>query len=155
LTGTVAWVAGGAGYLGGESARALADHGAPVVIADRALDRAEELAAELNQAGRSASAMMLDVSDSAASERQADENSATHGRLDVAVYLPSYYTGLTYDELHPEALQDAFNIHLTGPLVFSRSAARHMAVDGNGGRIILFSSMYGMVSPQPRNYPDG
>lgn len=155
LTGTVAWVAGGAGHLGGESVRALADHGAHVVIADRTVDRAQALAEELNQAGRSASAMALDVSDTAAIEAQADQIRATHGRLDCAVYLPSYNTGLDYEDLHADALRDAFDIHLTGPLVFSRAAARHMTEAGHGGRIILFSSMYGMVSPQPRNYPDG
>ena len=152
LTGQVAWVAGGAGHLGSSVVRALADHGAHVVISDRRGDLAEALAAELVRLGLSVTSAALDVTDTAAIDRQAADILADHGRLDIAVYLPSYSTGLDYDDLDSEALAVAYQVHLTGPLVFSRAAARSMTA---GGRIILFGSMYGSVSPQPHNYPEG
>lgn len=157
LTGAVAWVAGGGGYLGAEVSRALAEHGAHVVVADRRLSEAERVATELAGSGLSADAVELDVADDGASERQAVEIAERHGRLDIAVNLCATHSGRDYDGLDPEALTAGLSVTLQGAFWFSRAAERVMveAPAGRGGRIIQFGSMYGQVSPDPSAYPPG
>src|SRR6056297_883635 len=47
LSGKVAWVTGGTGYLGAAMSRALAEAGARVIVSSRDRKRAEQAAAEL------------------------------------------------------------------------------------------------------------
>lgn len=157
LTGRVAWVAGGAGLLGSEVSRALADHGARVVIADRRLGQARQLAGELDGAGLAAEAAELDVAEADAADRQAAEIARRHGRLDIAVNLCAGHSGLAYNELDPAGLTAGLANTLHGAFWFGRAAERVMLAlpAGRGGRIVQFGSMYGKVSPDPRNYPDG
>jgi NAD(P)-dependent dehydrogenase (short-subunit alcohol dehydrogenase family) len=155
LSGQVAWVIGGAGLLGSEVSLALAEHGARVIIADAAPERAESLAKELSERGRSAVGVGLDIGDIAAVDAQAETIRADHDRLDIVVNLAAFHSGKGYDEIGAEDLEAGFRVSLTGSLAVSRAAARMMTERGQGGRIILFGSMYGTVSPDPSNYPDG
>lgn len=157
LTGKVAWVAGGGGHLGSEVARALADHGAWVVIADRRLDAARATADVLTAAGLQAEALELDVCAAEAAGRQAELIAERHGQLDIAVNLCAAHAGRTYDELDPAGLDAGFAVTLKGAFWFGRAAERVMvaAPAGAGGRIIQFGSMYGQVSPDPSSYPAG
>ncbi|GAA2074113.1 SDR family oxidoreductase [Pseudolysinimonas kribbensis] len=157
LTGKVAWIAGGGGQLGAEVARALAEHGARVVIADRRLSEAQRVAAELDDAGLLAEGLELDVADDGAPDRQAADIAARHGGLDIAVNLCATHSGLTYEELDAEGLTAGLSVTLQGAFWFGRAAERVMvaAPADRGGRIIQFGSMYGQVSPDPSAYPDG
>jgi NAD(P)-dependent dehydrogenase (short-subunit alcohol dehydrogenase family) len=158
LTGKVAWVAGGGGLLGSEVSRALADHGAHVLVADRRLDAAQRVVDELAAAELAADAAELDIADPGAVEQQADEIVDRLGRLDIAVNLCATHSGLTYDELDAPGLADGLSVTLHGAFWFSRAAERVMLAapgGGDGGRIIQFGSMYGKVSPKPASYPEG
>ncbi|MGK3951921.1 SDR family NAD(P)-dependent oxidoreductase [Microbacterium sp. I2] len=157
LTGQVAWVAGGAGLLGSEVARALAEHGAHVVVADRRLGEAQRIADELTVDGLLAEALELDVADADAPDRQAADIVERHGRLDIAVNLCATHSGLTYDELDAPGLAAGVAVTLQGAFWFGRAAERAMLSQpgGSGGRIVQFGSMYGVVSPDPANYPAG
>ena len=151
LSGKVVVVAGGAGYLGWGVCQGLAGQGANVVVADLNGERAEKLAGELNDvvgAGRSI-AVPFDVRDEQAGGILCRRVCAEYGRLDTfvnATYAPQVNTfeGMT---------ADAFAASLRGNVACSFTLARHakgkMAA---GGSIILFSSMYGSVSPDPRVY---
>lgn len=157
LTDKVAWVAGGAGLLGTEVVKALAEHGARVVIADRNVSEARRVADELVAAGLLAEAVELDVADAGAADQQAAQIAGRHGRLDIAVNLCATHSGLTYDELDSPGLAAGLAVTLQGAFWFGRAAERVMvaAPPGSGGRIIQFGSMYGQVSPDPSNYPAG
>ncbi len=154
LSGQVAWVIGGAGLLGSEVSLALAEHGAQVIIADFVPDRAEALAKELVDRGLAAEGISLDIGEVAAVDAQANAIKERHDRLDVVVNLAAFHSGKGYDEIGAEDLEAGFRVSLTGSLAVSRAAARVMTERGAGGRIILFGSMYGVVSPDPANYPD-
>jgi NAD(P)-dependent dehydrogenase (short-subunit alcohol dehydrogenase family) len=158
LTGKVAWVAGGGGLLGSEVSRALADHGAHVVVADRRLDAAQRVVDELTAAELTADAVELDIADVDAVDRQADEIADRLGGLHIAVNLCATHSGLTYDELDGPGLANGLSVTLEGAFWFSRAVERVMVAapgGGDGGRIIQFGSMYGKVCPKPASYPEG
>jgi NAD(P)-dependent dehydrogenase (short-subunit alcohol dehydrogenase family) len=154
LTGQVAWTVGGAGLLGSRVSRALAEHGATVVVADAMPERAEEVAAAQRGDGLPVSGRRLDIGDAESVERQADAIVAEHGRLDICVNLAAMHTGLGYDDLTADALHRGLSVNLVGAFLLGRAAGRAMS-DGGGGRIIHFGSMYGSVSPDPGAYPEG
>ena len=151
LKGKVAWVVGGAGYLGPAVCRALAEHGAHVVVADIQAQAADKTRGLLAADGLSAEAMTLDITDEAAVTAVADELAERHGRLDIAVNMTHYSTGLPIDEMCMAEWEKGLRVTLTGAYVLSRQAGRVMMARG-GGSIIHFSSMYGKVSPDPRIY---
>ena len=151
LTETISWVVGGSGLLGKATSRALAAHGAHVVISGRRLEQAELTASELRAEGLSAEALQLEISDEAAVENVASRIIDRHGHLDSCVNLATSSSGKHFDEMSAEEWESGLRVTGTGAFLVARAAARRMTV---GGSIVQFASMYGVVSPDPRNYPD-
>src|SRR5689334_25301294 len=86
LDGAVALVTGAARGLGRETALALANAGADVVLGLRDAARGDDgLAAEIEALGRRALALQLDVTDTAQVADAVDEALARLGRIDVLV----------------------------------------------------------------------
>ena len=82
VAGTGALVAGGASGLGEATARALAQAGANVVIADRNAEKGEALASEL---GAAASFVEADVTDEAAVAAAVEQAAGVEGGLRISV----------------------------------------------------------------------
>jgi NAD(P)-dependent dehydrogenase (short-subunit alcohol dehydrogenase family) len=87
LTGTVALITGANSGIGYETALALADHGAHVVLACRNKDRARRAFDELeNDLDRSSLELLaLDLSDLVSVRRAAEQFLAEHARLDILI----------------------------------------------------------------------
>jgi len=160
LRDRVALVAGGAGYLGRAICAALLDHGATVVIADLDADHAraaaDELTDQMPHAGAGAAAervtaRALDVSDEQSVQQAIDAVCTERGRLDILVNSTTFSTGRTLDAATADDWQRGLSVTLTGAFLISRAAGRVMREQGRGS-IIHFSSMYGLVSPDPRAY---
>lgn len=151
LTDQVSWVVGGAGLLGSAVCTALAEQGARVIVADASGARAEQTAESLRTQGFDATAQALDLADADAVEACAQQVQQQYGRLDHCVNLAAIHAGMPYAEVTPQALGRSFEVNLTGAVTLSRAAGRLMAA-GGGGRIVHFSSMYGVVSPDPAIY---
>lgn len=152
LTGQVIWVSGGAGWLGSAVSRGLAEAGATVLLSGTDADRTERVAAGLRDAGLIAEASVVDVTDEAGVARHAEDAVTRHGQLDGLVNLAHHSTGKSWEELTAEDWDAAMRVSSTGAFLVSRAASRVMS---EGGSIVHFASMYGMVSPDPRNYPEG
>jgi len=153
LTGRVAWVIGGAGLLGTEVCKALAEHGAAVVLHDLNAERAEAVARDLREAGHTAHADQLDIIDEPGVTDAAKRIADTHGRLDVMVNMTYAHMKSSWDRASAEEFDRCIRVGITGSYVASREAGHIMAEQGSGS-IIHFSSMYGVVSPDPGMYPD-
>jgi 3-hydroxyacyl-CoA dehydrogenase / 3-hydroxy-2-methylbutyryl-CoA dehydrogenase len=82
MDGTGALVAGGASGLGAATARALAEAGASVVVADLNAEKGEALAAEL---GAAASFVEADVTDEVAVSAAVEQAASVSGGLRVSV----------------------------------------------------------------------
>jgi NAD(P)-dependent dehydrogenase (short-subunit alcohol dehydrogenase family) len=86
-TGRVALVTGANSGIGFETARALADHGAHVVMACRDLEKAQRAADKLENdlEQTSLELLALDLSDQVSVRRAAEQFSSEHARLDLLI----------------------------------------------------------------------
>lgn len=151
LSGRVALVAGGGGYLGGPVCEALARQGAHVIVADRRLDEAQAACARLAAEGLRAEAVLLEVTDEPAVAAALDRIQSAHGRLDVVVNATAWSSGKPMRDMTLDDWQAGVRVTLGGAFVLAREAGRVM-VPRACGSIIQFGSMYGLVSPDPRIY---
>ncbi len=163
LDGRAAIVTGGAGLLGRQFCRTLAEAGAAVLVADLNGGAAEAVAAELSAAGSVAAGCAVDVTQSASVQAMVDAAVAHWGHLDVLVCSaamdPKFdpdHAGQQHNnnfETYPlAAWQQALDVNLTGIFLCCQAAARQMVAQGGKGSIINICSTYGLVPPDQRIY---
>jgi NAD(P)-dependent dehydrogenase (short-subunit alcohol dehydrogenase family) len=145
-------VAGGAGYLSTPACLGLAQHGADVVIADINADAVKKRVTELRQAvpGSKVDGTVLDVGDESSIKSAVRYAVEKMGRLDVLVNATYLSIGDLVEELGSADLDKALHVNVTGSFLLAREVSAQMK---DGGSIIFFSSMYGEIAPDPRNYP--
>lgn len=149
LEGKTIWVTGGAGYLGSAITIALDQECAKVVCFDLP-GKAEALVRE--QKLTHTVPLSLDVNNAAGLPAAIDTTVAAHGLPDGVVHLvTASSSGKRLEALAAEEFQRTFDLALTPTFVLCRSLAERMKVRGTGC-FVLFSSMYGMVAPDPRIY---
>lgn len=141
LSDKVAFVTGGGSGIGRGIAERLAREGADVSIADIDLPGAEETAALVRQAGRTAHVVKMNVAAPRHVQEAIEGCVAALGRLDIAVANAGIARGGTLLELPLKDWQDQLDINLTGVFLTVQAAARKMVELGNGGRIICMSSL--------------
>jgi NAD(P)-dependent dehydrogenase (short-subunit alcohol dehydrogenase family) len=160
LNQRVAVVTGGAGLLGAEFCRTLAQAGASVVIADLDNQRAGDLARDLTQNGYQAVSIPMDVADPMSVQSTVSATLDSFSRLDIlvnsAVLDPKFdpqHGGHTnsFEEYPLEAWNQALSVNLTGMFLCCQAAVQPMLAQG-GGVIINLSSIYGLAAPDQRLY---
>ena len=149
LNGKSIWVFGGAGYLGRAVVRLLAQMQARVLCVDME-QRAQQFVHEENL-DAAVTPASLDVTDTAATETFVAQQIAAHGVPDGLAVLTYTSTAKRMDDLTAEDFDRVSHGNLTATFVLSRAIGQHM-VNHGGGSIVLFSSMYGTVSPDPYVY---
>jgi len=161
LTHRAALVTGGAGLLGKQFTRTLAEAGANVLIADLDGESAARQADELTHAGYSAQAVALDVTQPESAQHAIEVAVGAWGRLDILVNSaaldPKFEPGKA--EQHTNAFENysleqwnqAVNVNLTGMFLMCQAAARVMKEQGSGS-IINICSTYGLAGPDQRIY---
>jgi NAD(P)-dependent dehydrogenase (short-subunit alcohol dehydrogenase family) len=157
LDGEVAVIAGGAGRIGRVLARALACAGAKVAILDLA-DHAPELAEELQRdTSKQVAAMRCDLANADSLISARDQIEREIGAASVLVNCAQFRGQGFYSsapENYPrEAWDRVIEANLTAVHLACQVFGGRMAARG-AGRIINFSSTYGVVSADPRIYGD-
>ncbi|MGD9915506.1 MAG: SDR family NAD(P)-dependent oxidoreductase [Rhizobiaceae bacterium] len=142
FTGQVAIVTGAARGLGRSYARALAERGAHVAIADLGPD-AEETAAEIRAGGGVARGFEVDVSDFAQVERMVAEIIAQWGRVDIAINNAGILRDRTFFKMDLADFRAVLDVHLMGSVHVCKAVWQPMR-EQQYGRILLTSSSSGM-----------
>lgn len=151
LTGKVAVVIGAAaGGLGERAARALAEHGATVALADLAGQR-DGLVESAAACGPDATTHAVDVTDEASVAALAEAVVAAHGRVDILVNAAGVMLRKEYDQTSVEEFERIIKVNLTGCWLAGREFGRRMAAQGDG-RIVNFTTVYAeRVGPVPES----
>jgi NAD(P)-dependent dehydrogenase (short-subunit alcohol dehydrogenase family) len=149
LAGKTIWVTGGAGYLGSAITTALDADAAKVICFDLA-GRAESFVRD--QKLQRTVPRTFDVSDASAIPGLVDATIAEHGVPDGLVHLAfASSAGKRLEQLATADLQKTLDLTLPSAFELCRAVAERMKPRGSGS-IVLFSSMYGVVAPDPRIY---
>ena len=144
LTDKVAVVTGASRGLGEGTALALANAGAHVVVTSRVQDRVEPVAAAIEEMGREALPLALEVRQVDSIEAMVEAAMARFGRIDVLVNNAGGSTvgrGTPFFELSLEDWQYTIDVDLTGTFLCARAAARNM-VERKQGAIINVASVF-------------
>ena len=150
LDGQSALVTGAAHGIGRAIAERLAAEGARVMVADINLAAAEEVAGGLNDAGADAVAQHVDVTQRASVAAMVAQAVARHGRLDVAVSNAGIMDRMPFLEMTDEFWNKVIGLNLSGAFMCGQEAARQMAAQGGGGRIVFVASNSGLFGGRGR-----
>ena len=131
----------GAGHgIGRAISEAFARDGEAVVVADRAGERAREVAEAIGTEGGAALAVEVDVRDAAAVEQAVQQAMERFGRIDVLVNNAGIYPNTLVVEMDEAEWDAVFDVNVKGMFLVSRAVARRMIARGEGGRIVNISS---------------
>ena len=161
LTGKIAVITGGTGFLGREHTKALVGAGAKVVLLDRQMnDDAEALISELNSQTPKVFFIKFEITDENNVMSAVNKIVGTHGKIDILVNNVGYATNNADKGFH-NAVEDypqdvwkrVIEVNLTGTHNITKSVLKQM-IKQKSGNIIFISSLYGNVSPDKRIYGD-
>jgi NAD(P)-dependent dehydrogenase (short-subunit alcohol dehydrogenase family) len=154
LDDRIAVVTGAGQGIGAACARALAEAGATVILADLQADRVHRAAGDLATLGLKVHGIVLDVTKSAAVDAMADQIVKQHGHVDVLVNN----AGVAKSEVRAEDTTDEhwrfhMDVNLDGLFWCCRAFGRQMLAQG-GGAIVNIGSMSGFIvnKPQPQAF---
>ena len=124
LDGKRVFITGGGGGIGQAAARMFAAFGAHVVVLDRDAAAAEAVCRDVREAGGTAMAAALDVTDEADVLSVFAEAESRAGGLDVLVNNAGISIRRPSTELALEDWNSVVSVNLTGMFLCSRTAAR-------------------------------
>jgi NAD(P)-dependent dehydrogenase (short-subunit alcohol dehydrogenase family) len=139
-------VTGGASGIGRALGEELASAGVYVVLADRQVELAEEVAAGIRERGGAATASELDVRDANRFRALVQETAARRGRLDYLFNNAGIIVaGEAYD-YEPADWDEVIDVNLRG-VAHGILAAYPLMVKQGFGHIVNTASMWGLIAP--------
>lgn len=136
LAGRVAVITGASSGIGEATAKRLAKLGAKVALLARRTDRLQALAAEIEQAGGTALAITVDVTDAAAVQAAAEQVAQQLGAVDLLVNNAGVMLPAPIEELRTDQWQRQIDLNITSlmnvigafsPLLVEAAAERGVA----------------------------
>src|SRR5438128_1756618 len=143
LAGRGAVVTGGSRGIGLAVARALAEAGAAVVVAARAPDRLQAVAAELGAAGRRAWAVACDVADPEGVRTLAREAESRLGHVDILVNNAGISHSAPVQKTTLEDWNRLLTVNATAPFLCTQAFLPGMLARG-WGRVVNIASVAGL-----------
>jgi NAD(P)-dependent dehydrogenase (short-subunit alcohol dehydrogenase family) len=144
LTGKVAVITGSGRGIGRAYAKALASAGSAVVINDVDGDVAASTVQEITAAGGKAVAEVVAVGDAAAADALVNAAVSNFGRLDVMCTNAGILRDKTCVNMSDEDFDAVIATHMRGTFTCARAALAHWKEKGEGGRLVLVSSIAGL-----------
>ena len=144
MQGKTVIVTGAGSGLGQAAALACAAEGANIVCAGRTIGSVQATAADATNAGGSAFAHAVDISDMASTEALAAATLARFGRIDALINVAGIAGPGTALTTAKQTWDQVLSINLTGTWLMSRAVLPAM-IEQKDGSIVLMSSLGGMV----------
>jgi NAD(P)-dependent dehydrogenase (short-subunit alcohol dehydrogenase family) len=147
LDGKTALITGAGRGIGAAAAAIYAQAGARVVLCARTGAEVEALAREISEAGFEAQAFTLDVTDTAAVQREV----AARGPFDILLNNAGANRIRPITEVSEEDYDAVLNLNLKAALFVAQAVAKGLLAAGRGGSIINVSSQMGHVGGPERS----
>lgn len=144
LAGKVALVTGASQprSIGWGIAKSLAEAGADVAVNDAYhFGDLQARADDLRTSSRRALAIQADVTDAAQVNAMVAQTVRDLGRLDIVVNSAGIIRWERFREITPESLRAILRVNVLGNVNVCRAAAQRMVEQGEGGRIVVVSSV--------------
>jgi NAD(P)-dependent dehydrogenase (short-subunit alcohol dehydrogenase family) len=141
--GQVAIVTGGASGIGAALGRQMGRAGAHVVLADRQLELAEQVAEAIRLHGGSASSTTLDVRDMAAMSNVVSDTVDRHGGVHFFFNNAGIGIGGEVEHYQPRDWDDVFDVNLRG-VAYGVQAVYPVMIRQGSGHIINTASIAGL-----------
>lgn len=151
LTGKCSIVTGGSRGLGLAMARALAEYGSNIVIADINDQNSEELLQSFrDQYHVGAHFVRVDVTNEAQVQHAVTSTMEQFGQIDVLLNNAGVANVENAEDMSYESWKRVIDVNLNGAFLVAREVGKQMIKQRNGS-IINISSMSGMIVNTPQN----
>lgn len=145
VTGKVAIVTGGSRGIGEAIAKALAEHGAKVVVASRKLEGLQPVADAIKKAGGEATAIACHAGREEELDKLVAQTVKSYGKIDILVNnaATNPYFGPLMNVEFP-AWDKTFEVNTKGYFMATRAVVRHMQEHKAPGSIVNIASIAGL-----------
>lgn len=140
LNGKVVVITGGGGGIGSATCRRFAEEGARVVVADISGEAAERVAGDIRSAGGSATTMVVDLTDYAATGQGVAKVEAEFGPIDILVNNAGWDLFIPFLKSEPDYWTKIIDINLRSVLNITKPVLASMVARGKGGRVVSLGS---------------
>lgn len=154
LDGKVALITGGGSGVGAASARRMAQEGASIAILGRTEDKLRAVVDEIERAAGTALALRCDVSVEEDVERATAAAVERFGRLDVVVAnaaIQLHGKDRPIHEAETRFWDQTQDVNVRGAFFTCRAGVRQLLKQGEGGSIVVVSSITALVAGAPQN----
>ncbi|MCA9026541.1 MAG: SDR family oxidoreductase [Planctomycetaceae bacterium] len=152
LTGRVALITGGSGYLGSAFSNALAEAGATVVVGSRDAERAQSVADGLvSPQGQTHRGVKLDQLDEPSLHAGFDAAVEAAGKVDILVNNGQKGHAMDLTNVTGEAFSTDLQ-NVTAYFLLARRLHDHVVERQAPGTVVMIGSMYGVVGSYPDAY---
>ena len=141
LSGRKALVAGASRGIGLAIAKAMAAQGAHAVLASRSTDVLAIEARKLRQAGQSAEALALDITDNDSIDSAAEQCADS----DILVNVAGTNVRRRFEDYSAEEYERIMRTNLHGIVRLTRLVGKSMVERGKGGRIVNIGSLMSVL----------
>ena len=150
LTDRVSLITGGTGVLGVVFAKALAEYGSDIILADLDQDRCDQCAEEIaKSSGRRALGLKVDVAEADDVDSAVRRATQEFGRIDILINnAAAQPAGMftSFERFPIEVWNRVMAVNLTGQFLMCRAVGPVM-LEQMRGSVINISSIYGVVGP--------